>query len=208
MSEKKTYHFSKEGTGRAPSPKGREERDIHLIAMEAIAHLIDAVTDETTLEAAIDEGEDAIKALEAARLRTHSPEVEDLREQLRETESRGWQREEREEVGPSEAWVRKMADLADEHGPVTAGGHMRTEHGRRLEDDGRTDCERWRAAAIQAKDDLRAIEAAFREATPVGEDDPNPPIGPGHVFAQWTSPANTMRWIEEMERQEGDDEAT
>lgn len=49
----------------------------------------------------------------------------------------------------------------------------------------------WRAAAIQAKDDLRGIEQEFAEG--------RPPIGPGHVFAEWTSPANTMRWIERME---------
>lgn len=68
-----------------------------------------------------------------------------------------------------------------------------------IERDGRTWPERWRAAAIQAKNDLRAIEEAFRIATPIGEDGPNPPLGPGCVFADWTSPANTMRWVEEME---------
>lgn len=59
--------------------------------------------------------------------------------------------------------------------------------------------EAWRSAALQARDDLRAIEEAFAEATPVGEDGPNPPIGPGQTFAVWTSPALTMRSIDEME---------
>ena len=56
----------------------------------------------------------------------------------------------------------------------------------------------WRDAAIQAKNDLRAIEAAFRDAKSYEE----MPIGPGTVFANWTSPANTMRWIEKMEADE------
>jgi hypothetical protein len=61
------------------------------------------------------------------------------------------------------------------------------------------EAETWRDAAIQAKNDLRAIEEAFRASTPIGEDGPNPPIGPGCTFAEWTSPANTMRWIESLE---------
>lgn len=73
--------------------------------------------------------------------------------------------------------------------------------------DGRTEGERWKAAAIQAKDDLRAVEAGFRDSTPIGEDGPNPPLGPGCVFAQWSSPAVTMRWIEGMQHGEVTDEA-
>lgn len=57
----------------------------------------------------------------------------------------------------------------------------------------------WRSAALQARDDLRDIEREFREATPPGEEGPNPPIGPGQTFADWTRPANTMRWIKELE---------
>lgn len=57
----------------------------------------------------------------------------------------------------------------------------------------------WRRAALQARDDLRDIEDAFARATPPGEDGPNPPIGPGHRFAEWTAPANTMRWIDRLE---------
>lgn len=45
----------------------------------------------------------------------------------------------------------------------------------------------WREAALQAAHDLHEIEDAFA----LGE----PPIGPGQRFAEWTCPANTMRWI-------------
>lgn len=58
---------------------------------------------------------------------------------------------------------------------------------------------RWRDAALQARDDLRRIEEEFSEATPSGEDGPDPPIGPGQVWATWARPANTIRWIARME---------
>lgn len=53
----------------------------------------------------------------------------------------------------------------------------------------------WRDAALQARNDLRAIEDAFAR----GEQ----PIGPNTRFASWTSPANTMRMIDAMEATAG-----
>jgi len=50
----------------------------------------------------------------------------------------------------------------------------------------------WRGMAEQATKDLHALEDAFA----AGE----PPIGPGHCFASWSSPANTMRWIDQAVR--------
>lgn len=63
--------------------------------------------------------------------------------------------------------------------------------------------EDWKRAALQARDDLKGIEREFAKSTPPGEDGPNPPLGPGSSFAVWTSPANTMRWIDRLE--EADD---
>lgn len=46
----------------------------------------------------------------------------------------------------------------------------------------------WRYAALQARNDLRAIEAEL--------------LGPDARYAVWTSPAVTLRWIDAMERNE------
>lgn len=62
-----------------------------------------------------------------------------------------------------------------------------------LDESGRTEGEFYKAAAEQAYEDLRAIQDGFSKAKTIEDC----PIGPGTMFAEWSSPANTMRMIEE-----------
>lgn len=58
----------------------------------------------------------------------------------------------------------------------------------------------WKRAAIQARNDLQAISDEFEKATEWKEC----PIGPGTRWAKWCSPANTIRWIGELEAKHAD----